>query len=675
MPTDTMTMPDPVDPTAIDLELIKRTSVTTPRAGDTVVFQLTVFNNSNNNATGVTVEDNVPSGFTVLPEGIDNGGVLMSSGVVAWSDLEIEAFDVIRLSLAVTVNESGDYTNTAQIASADQVDFDSAPGNDDGDQSEDDEDSATSAPETTDIAIVKMVSNDNPEIRDVITYTITVTNEGDMNATGVEVTDYLPIDFCVNFSNISGNGLFLGDRIVWSDLFVPVGEELVLSFDATVSGSADGQVVANFAEVTEMDQSDIDSEPNNMDRTAGPREDDESTVVFNVGTTSDLELIKEVDQNQVSPNDDVQFSITITNNGPDPAFGVGVEDILPDGYGTISNISDDGSLTRNRLFWFIDEIAVNESVTLTFDATVVHFADRECDYRNVAQIVESFTFDPDSTPDNDDGDQSEDDEDFEEVQLILDAAGCVTINTGVFLEGAYDSDASLMTTDLNRLGYLPGQSPTTFFGVATAAGQPYNQSPWFYNGTEGAAFNQQGPVTNNNGNYPRTVTDWVLVSLRTDVSAESAVCERAALLHNDGSIQFIDEFECCNLDLSLDYFIVIEHRNHLLVMSDVPLPVINGEINYDFRSRNSYRGVLSIGVGQKEIERGVFAMFAANGDQQSGSEDAVDINSNDLRAWLIDDGLNSSYFLRDFDLSGDVNVQDKGLFLDNNGIFSEVRRD
>ena len=110
-------------------------------------------------------------------------------------------------------------------------------------------------------------------------------------------------------------------------------------------------------------------------------------------------------------------------------------------------------------------------------------------------------------------------------------------------------------------------------------------------------------------------------------------------------------------------------------MSDVPLPVINGEINYDFRNRNSYRGVLSIGVGQKEIERGVFAMFAANGDQQSGSEDAVDINSNDLRAWLIDDGLNSSYFLRDFDLSGDVNVQDKGLFLDNNGIFSEVSRD
>ena len=144
-------------------------------------------------------------------------------------------------------------------------------------------------------------------------------------------------------------------------------------------------------------------------------------------------------------------------------------------------------------------------------------------------------------------------------------------------------------------------------------------------------------MTNTNGNYPLTVTDWVLVSLRTDASAGSTVCERAALLHNDGSIQFVDEFECCDLDISLDYYIVIEHRNHLLVMTEIPVPIINGEITYDFRTRNSYRGVLAIGVGQKEIERGVFAMFAANGDQQTGLEDAVDINSNDLRAWLIDD--------------------------------------
>jgi len=286
----------PVDPTAIDLELIKRASVTTPRPGDTVVFQLTVFNNSVNDATGVTVQDMVPSGFTIIPNSFDNGGVMSAPGVATWSGLNIGGFDVIRLSVSVTVNESGNYTNIAQITAADQDDVDSVPGNDDGDQSEDDEDSATAAPETTDVSIMKMVSNPNPEIRDVVTYTITVKNEGDLTATGVEVADYLPVDFCVNFTNISGNGLFLGDRIIWSDLRVPAGGEIVLSFDATVAASADGQVVTNFSEVTDMDQTDPDSEPGNLNRTAGPREDDESTAVFNVGTTSDLELIKEVDQ-------------------------------------------------------------------------------------------------------------------------------------------------------------------------------------------------------------------------------------------------------------------------------------------------------------------------------------------------------------------------------------------
>ena len=95
---------------AIDLELIKRASVSTPRPGDTVVFQLTVFNNSENDATGVTVQDVIPSGFTIVPGSIDNSGAVTQPNVATWSLLNIEAFDVIRLSIAVTVNESGDYT-------------------------------------------------------------------------------------------------------------------------------------------------------------------------------------------------------------------------------------------------------------------------------------------------------------------------------------------------------------------------------------------------------------------------------------------------------------------------------------------------------------------------------------------------------------------------------------
>ena len=158
--------------------------------------------------------------------------------------------------------------------------------------------------------------------------------------------------------------------------------------------------------------------------------------------------------------------------------------------------------------------------------------------------------------------------------------------------------------------------------------------------------------------------------MRTDESAESTVGTVAGLLHSNGEIEFVDGFNICNLDPTEDYYVVIEHRNHLVVMSHIQVPLINGTISYDFRLRNSFRKIL--GAGQKEMSPGVYAMIAGNGDQDSGPFDSRDINPNDLTKWLIDNNLTSSYFLRDFDLSGDVNVTDKGILLINNGLFSDV---
>ena len=662
----------------IDLELIKRVNIATPQPGDIVTFQLTIFNNSQVNATGVTIEDVVPNGFVVQGSTITEGGQLVGENTVRWSDVSIDGLSLIRVSFEaeVLMPEVGrSYTNVAQITAADQDDEDSTPNNDDGDQSEDDEDSVSAMPEMSDVAISKSVSNSNPEVGDVITYSIVVTNEGVSELTHVEVTDYLPGDFCVNYTNISDNGIFLGDRIIWTDINLQPGQSTTVSFDATVASRALGQVVTNIAEVTDMDQTDADSAPNNDD--GDQSEDDESSADFSVGNAmADLELIKDVNRLEVSPNDEVEFSITLINQGPSTAQGVIVEDILPDGFANARLISDNGSRFSNRILWTVAELAVNEQITFTFTADVVHFVDRECDYRNLAQVKESHTIDPDATGDNLDlavGPQ-EDDEDFAEVTVNLGNGICLEIETALFLEGAYDRDAQLMSNDLNALGYLPGQQPQTFFGQATPAGQPYNQAPWLHFGTEGDRFVQgASALAGLNGNYPTTVVDWVLVSLRADASASSTVGSAAALLHNDGTVEFVEGFGICGVDAAEDYFIVVEHRNHLIAMSHLQLPIINGSISYDFRAHNSYKRIL--GSGQKEIEPGVYAMFAGNGDQSSAPFDSRDINPNDLTRFLIDNGLTSSYFLRDFNLNGDVSVGDKALFLINNGIFSDVPLD
>jgi len=662
----------------IDLELIKRVNIATPQPGDIVTFQLTIFNNSQANATGVTIEDVVPNGFVVRGSTINEGGQLVGGNTVRWSNVSIDGLSLIRVSFEaeVLMPEAGrSYRNVAQITAADQGDVDSAPNNDDGDQSEDDEDSVTAMPQMSDVAITKSVSSSNPEVGEVITYSIVVTNEGVSPLTHVEVTDYLPGDFCVNYTNISDNGIFLGDRIVWTDINLQPGESTTVSFDATVASRAFGQVVTNIAEVTDMDQTDLDSTPDNDD--GDQSEDDESRADFSVGNAmADLELIKDVNRLEVSPNDEVEFSITLLNHGPSTAQGVIVEDILPDGFANARLISDNGSRFSNRILWTVGELPVNEQITFTFTADVVHFIDRECDYRNLAQVKESHTIDPDATGGNLDlvAGPQEDDEDYAEVTLSLGNGICLEIETAVLLEGAFNRDTELMTDDLNRLGYLPGQQPQTFFGQFTAAGQPYNQAPWLHFGTEGDSFSQgDGPIAGRNANYPSTVVDWVLVSLRADASASSTVGSTAALLHSDGTVEFIEGFGICGVDPAEDYYLVVEHRNHLIAMSHLELPILNGTISYDFRAHNSFRRIL--GSGQKEIAPGVYAMFAGNGDQSSAPFDSRDINPNDLTRFLIDNGLTSSYFLRDFNLSGDVNVGDKALFLINNGIFSDVPLD
>lgn len=249
-------------------------------------------------------------------------------------------------------------------------------------------------------------------------------------------------------------------------------------------------------------------------------------------------------------------------------------------------------------------------------------------------------------------------------------SSCVTPIVKVLLEGPYldNNSNGIMTTKFNELGYLPGQEPSTFFGIPTAAGQPYGVAPWNYLGTEGDGFTT---ALGSKAGYPANTTDWVLVSLRTAISPSSTVCTKAALLLADGTVMMIDGFDCCDLDLTETYYIVIEHRNHLLVMSHTKVEVLSNTISYDFTLQDSYKSLL--GYGQK-FSNGKFVMFTGNGQQVISSSAATDINANDNDLWRSQNGANSSYYLNDFELNGDVNVQDKNIWLLNNGIFSDVPR-
>ena len=251
---------------------------------------------------------------------------------------------------------------------------------------------------------------------------------------------------------------------------------------------------------------------------------------------------------------------------------------------------------------------------------------------------------------------------------------CVDVQVNVFLEGALQAGGigqygDEMRTSLNNFGYLPGQRPVTLLGVASDAGQPYDREPWLYSGDEGIEFDMFSDGLSQL--YPSDAVDWVLVSLRSRPNIESTICTKSALLLADGTLWLTEFFDCCE-EVEDSYYVVIEHRNHLPVMTPTAIPIVDGLISFDFRSNQSYTRLF--GDGQKEVKPGVFAMFAGNGDQNLEPESLKDINSNDISLWSRDNGKHSGYYFQDYDLSGDINVHDKAIWLTNNGVFTDVDR-
>jgi hypothetical protein len=260
------------------------------------------------------------------------------------------------------------------------------------------------------------------------------------------------------------------------------------------------------------------------------------------------------------------------------------------------------------------------------------------------------------------------------------------IHAWVYLEGSAISLSGAQTFTvpmrhtLNDLKVLPGQTYYREYDnkiIYNQPGQPYDTIPWNYFGTEGDGYDSDSIPNPGTANYPSTAVDWVLVSLRATLNSDP-VCQTAAILLDDGTIDFVEGgFSCCDINLTTSYYLIIEHRNHLIIASPTPLPIANGAITFDFRFNQSYIPSPNIFgyVGQKPILPGKYAMYGGNGDQgllQGGS--ATDINLDDWGYWYGWNGRVGEYRNADYNMNVDVNYNDRPVWEYNNGLFTSVPR-
>ncbi|MFK7970401.1 MAG: Ig-like domain-containing protein [Bacteroidia bacterium] len=246
---------------------------------------------------------------------------------------------------------------------------------------------------------------------------------------------------------------------------------------------------------------------------------------------------------------------------------------------------------------------------------------------------------------------------------------CVTLNVAALLEGPLVTGTATMTTKLNDQGFLPGQAPSGLFPTPTPIGQPYNIGPWNYAGTEGATYGDGAGLTA----YPDTVTDWVLVSVRTgNGNPNEEVFKQAAFMLSNGTIQFVGPcFEIT--DPMASYWVVIEHRNHVGVMTPTAItPSLNIagnlEINFDFRTQESFVDLFTF--GQKQVSLGTYVMYGAD-PEKTGNQN-FEVNGNDNTIWLNNNGQAEIYLQADFNLDAEINGSDNSIWLNNNGIASGV---
>ncbi|PTS87703.1 hypothetical protein DBR27_24155, partial [Flavobacterium sp. HMWF030] len=288
-----------------------------------------------------------------------------------------------------TANE---YTNETEIVASNMPDPDSTPNN--GIKTEDDYDSIQINVPIADLSLDKTVSNKNPNIDEVITFTIQLNNAGPSQATGVAIEDIIPLGYR-NITNITNGGLFSKNAIKWVNLTVPVGG-ITLTYQVTVVSphGLDGYDYLNIAQVTASDQYDPDSKPNNDN--GDQSEDDEDSEFINISAT-DIGINKEVDQINVPMYSTVTFTITAENLGNLTATNVEVLDILPKGYQLDTFTVSAGVYNSTTGIWTIPTIASKGSQTLAISAKVVDFND----YLNTAQFVKMDQIDSNSSNNQD----------------------------------------------------------------------------------------------------------------------------------------------------------------------------------------------------------------------------------------------------------------------------------
>ncbi|MBJ7458203.1 MAG: DUF11 domain-containing protein [Thermoleophilaceae bacterium] len=344
----------------------------TPDAGTAIAgtwndFTIVVENTGLGTARDVEISDTVPAGLTYnlttnpetavcSPAPCDNFALDSSSATqIDWTLDSLTPGETITITVPMFVPadtaDGATFINTAAVRSTERP----AALSDTGEITVETE---------TDLAITKVGTPNPGTAGENIVYTITATNNGPSDASGVEVSDSIDL---TEFDFVSAVAATPGDSCTTSGS--PIDQ-----IDCDAAGTLQPGDSREFTVTLHVRSGLVDPVSNTAtvtgDQTDPVPGNNSDTEVIPLGTTADLVVTKAVstgDPSTIINHDETAFTITVTNDGPSDALNVELVDDLPLGLSCVSTTpaaSGCSAVAGADVTWTIGTVVAGETVTL-----------------------------------------------------------------------------------------------------------------------------------------------------------------------------------------------------------------------------------------------------------------------------------------------------------------------
>ena len=211
------------------------------------------------------------------------------------------------------------------------------------------------------MAITKVVDNANPLFDSIITYTITVVNNGPDASTDVVVKDIWPAN---GLKFITSTGTYNPATGIWN-----VGE-LGSNEIATITITAKTTAVGKFENKVSVNGTGYDSNLSNNNASVNITVPD--CVILNITKVATGGIVSEELNKEVIAGEKITYTVIVSNYGPSVATNVYLTDLFNADELLNMEYNSNGNWVKYNNGIALGDIDVNEAVMILFRATVNH---------------------------------------------------------------------------------------------------------------------------------------------------------------------------------------------------------------------------------------------------------------------------------------------------------------